>query len=68
MIEEQTTYDLHYNVDVSDMLNSDGSALYLSVYNIADEDPPMVRRDLSYDPYTHNPFGRMVKLGLKHSF
>ena len=29
MIEEQTTYDLHYNVDLSGNDSSDGSALYL---------------------------------------
>ncbi|MGK0395997.1 MAG: hypothetical protein ACJAYE_002017, partial [Candidatus Azotimanducaceae bacterium] len=29
-----------------------------------DEDPPKASTDLNYDGYTHNPFGRMIKLGV----
>jgi len=44
------------------------STLLVSVYNLTDEDPPRARLDLNYDPYTHNPFGRMIKVGLRHQF
>jgi hypothetical protein len=63
-IEEHITFDMHYNT----VINNGNSAVWLSVYNLLDEDPPYARLDLNYDPYTHNPFGRMIKLGVRHSF
>jgi hypothetical protein len=39
----------------------------LSIVNIADEDPPEARGDLAYDPFTHNAFGRLIKLGVTYS-
>jgi len=36
----------------------------LTVSNLFDEKPPLTQTDLNYDPYTHSPFGRMVKLGV----
>jgi iron complex outermembrane recepter protein len=40
----------------------------ITVDNITDEDPPFARLDLGYDPFTHNPLGRTVKLNLTKKF
>ena len=40
----------------------------LSVDNLADEDPPFARLDLSYDPFTANPYGRTVRFSLRKKF
>ncbi len=61
-IDDQVTFDMHYNTTLyEDFFVS------LSLINIADEDPPQAATDLNYDPYTHNPFGRMIKLGVRYS-
>ena len=68
-VDDHITYDIHYNMsleNMNDMLAQ--SAVWVSVYNLTDEDPPSTRTDLNYDPYTHNPFGRMVKVGVRHKF
>ena len=68
-VEDHQTYDLHYNLSLA-ALNADleDSAFWVSVYNLNDEDPPFARLDLNYDPYTHNPFGQMIKVGVRHKF
>ena len=66
-VESHTTYNVNYNVDLSEMTASD-TALFVQVYNLTDEDPPYARLDLNYDPYTHNAFGRMIKVGARHKF
>lgn len=63
-VDSQTTLDLHYNVQLFDS----STYLSLAVLNATDEDPPPASTDLNYDPFTHNPFGRMFKVGLKYSF
>jgi iron complex outermembrane receptor protein len=40
----------------------------LTVENVFDEDPPFVRLNLSYDPFTANPLGRTIKIGLRKKF
>ena len=35
-----------------------------SVVNVFDEDPPFARLDYSYDPFTANPLGRVIKVGV----
>jgi outer membrane receptor protein involved in Fe transport len=67
--ESHDTYDLHYNLSLA-ALNPEleNSAFWVSVYNLTDEDPPFTPLDLNYDPYTHNPFGQMIKVGVRHSF
>ncbi len=62
-IDEQWTFDLHYNTTIMDDL-----FLSVSVVNLTDEDPPQSSTDLNYDPYTHNPFGRMIKVGFRYTF
>jgi iron complex outermembrane receptor protein len=62
-IDSQTTFDLFYNWDAPY-----GFDLGLGVVNVTDEDPPFAAFDLSYDPYTHNPFGRTFKISLTKKF
>ena len=59
-IDDMFTVDLTYNVS----LMEDSLTANLSVFNLFDIRPPRAQTDLNYDPYTHSPFGRMVKLGL----
>tara|TARA_R110002072_G_scaffold20841_3_gene75133 strand:+ start:957 stop:3887 length:2931 start_codon:yes stop_codon:yes gene_type:complete len=61
-IERHMTHDIHY---INNMLQD--WTFSLSVINVADEDPPLASTDLSYDGYTHNPFGRMIKLGVVYT-
>ncbi len=62
-IDDQVTHDVYYTLDLFD----NSTLLSLSVINLTDEDPPGVQLDQNYDPFTHNAFGRMVKLGLKYT-
>ena len=39
-----------------------------SVINLFDQDPPFARLDLSYDPFTANPYGRYFKLNVTKRF
>ena len=43
-----------------------GSTFGLRVVNLTDEDPPFVPREMNYDPFTHNPFGRILKVGVTY--
>lgn len=63
-IDDQTTFDLHYRLSMMD----DQLLLTLSAINFTDEDPPPAGTDLNYDPYTHNAFGSMLKLGVQYRF
>ncbi len=63
-IDQHITHDVHYTVNLFD----DSTLFSLSVLNLTDEDPPGVGLDQNYDPFTHNPFGIMVKAGVKYSF
>jgi iron complex outermembrane receptor protein len=58
-IDSQVTHDIHYNVDLFD-----AAKLSFSVINLTDEDPPSASTNLNYDAFTHNAFGRLVKVGL----
>jgi outer membrane receptor protein involved in Fe transport len=40
----------------------------VSAINVTDEEPPLARVDLNYDGYTHNAFGRMIKVGIEYTF
>ena len=39
-----------------------------TVINVFDQDPPFARLDLSYDPFTANPYGRYYKLNVTKRF
>jgi iron complex outermembrane receptor protein len=62
-VDSQTTYDLHYQYSFMD----DAARLTVSAMNVTDEEPPLARLDLSYDGYTHNAFGRMIKVGIEYT-
>ena len=60
-IDSHTTFDGHYVYN-----GLEDWTMSLSILNIADEDPPEARGDIAYDPFTHNAFGRMIKLGVAY--
>jgi iron complex outermembrane receptor protein len=62
-IDAFVTHDLAYRV----FLPWD-TTLTASVINVFDTDPSFARLDLSYDPFTANPFGRYYKVGLVKKF
>ena len=65
-----------YNIDAYNKVdfnllwtpNQGQTKLFIDIDNIGDKSPPLVYTELSYDPYTHNPLGRTVKLGIVHQF
>ena len=61
-IDSHGTHDINY---VNNMF--DNTTIILSITNAADEDPPSTSTDLGYDAFTHNPFGRMIKLGVTYT-
>ncbi len=63
-IDSHSTFDINYNYNFSRY----DLRLFASVYNVTDEEPPFARLDLSYDPYTHNPYGRIFKVGVQYRF
>jgi outer membrane receptor protein involved in Fe transport len=62
-IDEHLSIDLNYNTT----LMNDQLGLNVSVFNVFDNLAPRAQTDLNYDPYTHSPFGRMIKVGLSYS-
>jgi iron complex outermembrane receptor protein len=62
-IDAFVTHDVAYRV-----LLPWETTVSVSVINVLDEDPPFARLDLSYDPFTANPFGRYYKLNLTKKF
>jgi iron complex outermembrane receptor protein len=44
------------------------ATLSASVFNLTDRDPPLVRLDLSYDPFIGNPLGRYFKVAMTKQF
>ena len=63
-IDSHITHDVTYNLE----LNDGQTRLFASVQNFTDEDPPAAQLELNYDPFTHNPFGRIIKVGFTHDF
>ena len=66
-IEAHQTWDLNYDLSLENFGAPESSA-WIAIYNATDEDPPYAKLDLNYDPYTHNAFGRMIKVGVRHKF
>ena len=58
-VDSHVSHDIHY---INNMF--DGWTFSVSAINATDEDPPAAGTDLNYDSYTHNAFGRMLKLGV----
>lgn len=63
-IDSMTTFDLFYSWSSEPL----GMDVGLSAVNVTDETPPFAQFDLSYDPYTHNPFGRTFKVSVTKTF
>ncbi|MCZ0942746.1 MAG: TonB-dependent receptor [Gammaproteobacteria bacterium] len=61
-IKSHMTHDLHLSYSLMD----DQVSLSLSAVNLADEDPPFTGREMNYDAFSHNPFGRMFKFGVTY--
>ena len=63
-IPSNTTHDLHLQW----LPRSGSPALWLSLLNVTDRDPPFAGEDLNYDAFTHKPLGRVVKVGIVYRF
>lgn len=63
-IEAHTTHDVH----VSWSLPGDRAMLFASIVNLADRNPPRVFQIANYDPWTHDPLGRVLSIGLRFEF
>ena len=60
-ITAHTTIDANYTYSFTDEVS-----MTFSVYNLTDEQPPFAFFDMSYDPNTHSPLGRNVKIGFTY--
>ena len=59
-IDSMTTADIQYNVQLPAFsFQSEGSSLTLGIKNFTDEEPPLLNNDGAYDPFTHDPRGRI---------
>ena len=63
IVDEFVTADLVYRLQLPS-----NTIFSLSFINFTDEDPPFARLDYSYDPFTANPLGRVIKVGLNKRF
>ena len=62
-VPTHVTHDLH----VTYAFMEGRLTLTGSVINLEDEDPPYMSREFNYDAFSHNPFGRMFKVGFTYS-
>ncbi|HYE45561.1 MAG TPA: TonB-dependent receptor, partial [Caulobacter sp.] len=62
-IDAFITNDVTYRVELPWRITASAT-----IENVFDEDPPFVRLNLSYDPFTANPLGRTIKIGLRKKF
>lgn len=61
--EDWITTDLTYRYEFSDSF-----ALTGTIANLFDRDPPPAQEEFGYDPWTANPLGRTVELGVRKTF
>ena len=61
-IDDHLTFDFHIGFSAFD----DQVETTLSVINLTDEEPPLVPHELAYDANTHNPVGRIIKVGIDY--
>ena len=61
-VDSHLTHDLHVNYSMMDGKLD----LIASVINVGDENPPFMSREMNYDALSHNPFGRMVRVGFQY--
>ena len=60
-VDAHTTVDVTYTYTMDDQFD-----LSLSLYNLTDENPPLVAWEMNYDPNTHSPLGRYIKAGFTY--
>jgi outer membrane receptor protein involved in Fe transport len=59
-IGSMTTVDLQYNYEMPEFgFQSEGTVVTLGIKNAANKRPPLVNTDGAFDPFTHDPRGRM---------
>ncbi len=63
-IDAFLTFDMNFQWRIPNT----GVVATLSLLNLADAAPPIVNKELAYDPLTHDPKGRRVKLGVAYRF
>jgi len=57
----------HTTVDATYTYSWDDFNMSFSVYNLTDELPPFAYWEMSYDPNTHSPLGRFIKVGFTYN-
>ena len=70
-IGSHTTFDAQYNVQLSELFDSDfakGIGLSLGAINITNEDPPQVFTNGGFDSKVHDPRGRLLYIGADVEF
>ena len=61
-VDKFVTLDLNYGYT-----HSEDAYMFVSITNVADIDPPYASLDFRYDPYTHSPLGRVIKVGVRYT-
>ncbi len=61
--EDWITADFTYRFELDE-----GLALTGTVANMFDRDPPPAQEEFGYDPWTANPLGRTIELGVRKTF
>ena len=68
-IDAMQTIDANFSYDFSSVSTAlETATAYIVISNLADTDPPNANLDLAYDPFTHSPFGQIIKLGMRLGF
>ena len=57
----------HTTLDATYTYSWDDFDMSFSVYNLTDELPPFTFWEMSYDPNTHSPLGRFIKVGFTYN-
>ena len=57
----------HTTMDATYTYSWDDFNMSFSVYNLTDELPPFAYWEMSYDPNTHSPLGRFIKVGFSYN-
>ena len=57
----------HTTLDATYTYSWDDFNMSFSVYNLTDELPPFAYWEMSYDPNTHSPLGRFIKVGFTYN-
>jgi len=59
-IDDHTTADVQFNYELPAFaFQQEGSVVTLGIKNVTDEDPPFMNIDGAFDPFVHDPRGRL---------